>query len=793
MLRAGIAPATFAGLTLVLFHAVLFQLGNRIPSAPGGDLFMQFLPWRDFGFSQLRHGNFALWNPYVYGGTPYFAGFQAALLYPPNWLHLLLPLTTAINWIIAIHFFAAGYFTYLWCRGRYASIGASILAGIMFMFSGPYFLHVYAGHLPHLCIMVWVPLLFLSLDKLNETGSLKWCLLGSLAVGMQMFAGHPQYLYYTGLASLLYIAITSIRSRHRFALGGGYIIIYVAATLLGAVQLLSGVQAAGESVRAGGTNFGFASMFALPPENLLTFLAPGFLGKLPLSSNDANAITYFGRCYLWEMSVFVSISGLVLFFFGAVVRWRKCLCLLVMIGVTLALALGRHLPLYRPLYDFLPEYNHLRGVSKFTFPMCLFICVIAGHGFDTILAQRRTLSVGAIITGIAAIVLAITALALAPSASGSPHGIWTALIGLIGYSGESYLPSQTFRNATFIRDTSKIAAHAIGWAAATLGAITLLLAGARQKPLLAYGLIVLATVELFIFARQNLSINPADSNYPTAWLDRIRATPGDYRVVHCTRPDGDEDQFVDEGMSLGIQSVWGYDPGVMKRYAETLYSAQGINPDVANQYLHISKGSLGLFQMLRCRFALQWQGDVPTVAEIFSPLPVAQLVSNWVVLPVRDDALHMIDSNDFDPRKTVILESSPGVDPSEDGVRGPAEVVASSTDWVEIRTTIPTPAMLLITNNYSTGWRVIPLETTSQTDYRIIPANYTLMAIPLQAGSHHLRIEYRPAAFVIGKWISIAALIGYAACLLGVAIQKSHLPLRLSFRRSRLSGPTTVR
>ena len=176
--------------------------------------------------------------------------------------------------------------------------------------------------------------------------------------------------------------------------------------------------------------------------------------------------------------------------------------------------------------------------------------------------------------------------------------------------------------------------------------------------------------------------------------------------------------------------------------------------------------------MLRCRVALGWQGDLHSTMELDSPLPVAQLVPNWVVREKRDAALALINAPDFDPRKMVVLESSPGIVADQDGVSGPAEVVDSSTDWVEIRTTTPAPNILLITNNFSAGWRVVPLETTSQTQYRIIPANFTLMAIPLRAGSHHLRIEYLPMAFRVGKWISIIAVLGYAGIFSGWLIRR---------------------
>src|SRR6476646_1855041 len=100
--RAIIAPIVFGVLTLIVFGNVLFTAdAARVSAAPGTDVALQFIAWRDFGFTQLAHGNLPLWNPHIFGGTPYFAGFQSALLYPPNWLHLVMPLGRAINWINA--------------------------------------------------------------------------------------------------------------------------------------------------------------------------------------------------------------------------------------------------------------------------------------------------------------------------------------------------------------------------------------------------------------------------------------------------------------------------------------------------------------------------------------------------------------------------------------------------------------------------------------------------------------------------------------------------------------------
>ena len=72
------------------------------------------------------------------------------------------------------------------------------------------------------------------------------------------------------------------------------------------------------------------------------------------------------------------------------------------------------------------------------------------------------------------------------------------------------------------------------------------------------------------------------------------------------------------------------------------------------------------------------------------------------------------------------------------------------------------PAILLVTDGWSKDWRAEAVGGTARQHYHVMPANYVLRAIPLQAGDHRIRLEYRPAAFVIGKWISLAAWLMFA-------------------------------
>ncbi|HTC22035.1 MAG TPA: hypothetical protein VK859_14355, partial [bacterium] len=144
------AAGLLALATAVLFHRFLSPFTQQILSVSGEDMTGQFIWWRQFGFDELKKGHLALWDPFLFSGAPYFGGFQCALLYPPNWLFMVLPLPFALNFTIALHGFLGGWFTFLWIKGRGSRSASALLAAFMFMFGAAFFLHIVPGHLPNL-------------------------------------------------------------------------------------------------------------------------------------------------------------------------------------------------------------------------------------------------------------------------------------------------------------------------------------------------------------------------------------------------------------------------------------------------------------------------------------------------------------------------------------------------------------------------------------------------------------------------------------------------------------------
>lgn len=736
-----LGPGLLMVLTAAMFGDILID-SRTILSSPRTDLFMQFISWREFGFGQLRDGHLALWNPYLFCGIPYFAGFQSALLYPLNLLYLLLPTGVATNGLIALHVFLAGLFVYFWGLRRGLQPMAAIVGGVLFMFSGPLFLHIYAGHLPNLCAMPWAPLLFLSIDGIYEGRKFKWCLLGMLSVSMQILAGHPQYVYYTAFAAVIYAAFRLVRSQGRLAVLIGLAAVFAGAAALTAVQLLPGMGASSLSIRGKGTSFEFAAMFSFPPENLITLILPTFFG-------DMDTIPYWGRCYLWEMSMFIGIVGLTLAIAGAIWGERRLrLFSLPMAIVLFLLSLGSHTPIFRILYEYVPGFSFFRGSSKFIFLTVLFLSMLAGVGLHSLLNTKEKYPRTALILWGCGLASVIGAFMFQNYAGKST--VWSGAMQAILATGESYLSPGTYYATDFINQAARGAARGMFANAAVLVILGGLFWGLKYNRRSIYVIALLAILEMFIFARSTrVTFEIEAAMMPH--LQRFFADhQGDYRVLNLANPN----------LALVTKKgdIWGYDPGVSRRYAEFMAYTQNKPPDSVTQYLTFKKGHF-LYRMLRLKYVLFTDGQNSKMVEVPAPLEHVRLIYNFEIVNGRDRIFRAM-SGDFDPSEKVILESQPDPMPSK---RKPAEtgkvlIVDSSTDHLTIQADIPSPAILLITDGYNEDWRAIALVGSAQTKYEVMPANYVLMAVPLSAGHHEFRLMYRPRAFVIGKWISISSL-----------------------------------
>jgi len=745
------ALAILLALALAIFADLLFGGGPRVLGHPASDLFLQYYAWRDFGFRELAQGNLALWNPHIFSGAPYLGGMQGAQLYPPNWIFLILPLAVAINWSIALHVFAIGAFMFLWMKQRGLTASASFLGGTLVMFSGAFFSHIFAGHLPQLCTMSWAPLIFCSIDALLRTRRVTWLLVGMFGVAMQILAGFPQYLFYTAIIAALYTTLRLLSDWNwRTALA--FVGIYIGGALLAAVQLLPAIQTTHETTRGLRLPFNFASMVAFPPENFVTLLAPNVFGEMA---------KYWGRWYLWETSLFIGVSGLALAVYAAIrCDLRSKLPALVIILVSLLLALGSYTPLFHFLYVWVPGFDRFRSISKFIFPASLFIILLAATGFDQLLRGK---TVGKAL--VAAVFASATALGLAAWWAGNTTS-WPALMNTARVTGESYLFPQLYSDTEFMTRSQNCAATSLGIATAVCLLLGIILFAARYKARVLFCVIPLAVAEMLVVASNSRPTSDSSAIVNEEEKNFLADHPGDYRIMNVNNPN--------TAMIIGAQDLWGYDATVMRRYAEFMTWTQGGDPNEAMSYVKLVQFD-PLFAMLRERYIFAQQRGKFEMEEAPVVMPHLQLISNYRVLQNRDAIFDAMRSETFDPTREVILESQPEPKPAESNNNGTARITATTTDSLTIEADVEQPSILLITDGYAASWRTVSLPGSTQAHYDLLPANYVLRAVPLATGHHLLRVEYRPIAFEIGKWISLICVVAFLVALVSCARASTSL------------------
>lgn len=714
-----LASGIFLLATLILCWPFLGPRGHIVLSKAVDDLANQSLWWRKFGFGEFAQGRFPLWNPRLFCGAPFFGDFQSALLYPPNWLYLVLPLPFAVNFGIALHVFLGGLFTYFWVLKRGAHPLSALMGGFLFMFGGAYFSRIVPGHLPNLCEMVWIPVILLAVDAYRTERKFHWLLLGMAGFALQVFAGHVQYLYYTAVFTAVY-AVCTMPAQKKIPFLSGFLLMGLGGALIGAVQLLAGWDAAAESLRNHKLPIDIVDIADMTPERLWCLVWPDLFGHW----ND-----YWGGGFYWEGVVVLGLTGFVLALFGIQSGHQPQKKFFIFSALFMALlAVGKRTPLFIAFYHWFPLFASFRGVGKVDILITLCLIALAVMGMDRVMKNpdqarqwAKPLFKGLVFMA----------------------GLSLVFYGVNFFAGPRLMSKWGHQAAgvsvDFLRSTL------------VLGILYLLCRFIPRHPSLRIALVVLACLEPFLFA---WNARPFfDYQVFQAKADAVerlyRDDPGDYRVL------ADSSNY-----TLGTKGfdIWGDDPVVPNRYAKFAAAVEQCDPDQAFMLKSQFQKFTPALGLVRLRYVLNEKGEgLEPEKETWKEAPRA-FVSDWWSVEPMDETIRDAARTGFDWRKTVLLETDPGISAQAVSLKAQVQVKDLSSDEMEITASLNKPAILVITDNYSRGWKASALPGSTQSSFKVLPADGFLRGIPLQAGNQHLLLEYRPWVFVIGKWISILSL-----------------------------------
>lgn len=372
------------GLTLLFFHQLAFT--DKILAR--GDTYNYFYPYWDVRNEAFRAGELPLWTPDIFMGAPLLANPQLGTYYPPNWLTAPFRAPLAIKLSILLHVVIAGWGMLLLFRTTvsYRRLPA-LVAAVIFAFGG--YMGAHVEQINQLQGLAWMPILFALFHRLlNGKKPLHYGLLMAIVWALQIFSGHTQTVFMTGVGLGmygLYVGWAQWREdRQLLRIPRAMVMLGLCAliaVMLAIPQLLPTLELTGMSNRGSGFNAQQATAFSL---------SPMIIGRALLPSYD---VALFG-----EYVTYIGIIGLGLAMWGMVAKppamenfgrgytlktqYHKWIWIIIAV-VGFGLALGRFNPLYLLLAE-LPGFNLFRVPARWLSLFTLSTAMLAGIGVQAL-------------------------------------------------------------------------------------------------------------------------------------------------------------------------------------------------------------------------------------------------------------------------------------------------------------------------------------------------------------------------------------------------------------------------
>lgn len=253
---------------------------------------------------------------------------------------------------------------------------------------------------------------------------------------------------------------------------------------------------------------------------------------------------------------------------------------------------------------------------------------------------------------------------------------------------------------------------------------------------------------------------------------RENSTTG-YRVFNLTDPQG---PFNDSRSSYYFKSIGGYNAAKLRRYQDLIdaHISSEINPmlkSIAQQgnrlfLMPADSTAYPVLNMMNMKYVVV-NPDNPMVVENPNAMGNAWFVDNVVVAqsPVEEsDALNSINLHTTLVTDARFQDFVKDFRPHHDSTAQIA-LTKYAPDYVEYDYTAAEDGMVIFSEiYYPYGWNAY-IDGNATDHFR---ANYTLRAMQVPAGTHHIRFEFRPAT--VEKWGKVAIACKYAMNLAILAI-----------------------
>ncbi len=438
---------TIGGRTLLptenLYQYEPFATYREVVKAPDvpynallSDLVLENLQWKSFIRESITNASIPLWNPHQFSGIPFLAAGQQSTFYPLSILYYVLPLPAAYGWFTVVQLWLAGAFMYLFMRGVGVGRFGGLLAGIVYQLSA--FFVISAVFQMIIASAVWLPLVLLAVELIiqqrpalrGRPATIPWVILGAIALGCNVLAGHVEITYYVLIIAGYYAAArlvfqwwsgrkTQTRSLIWLVQRGVWLVGMVVLGLgIGAIQFVPLFELASMNYRDGRASLEQVRGWAHPMRDVVQFLLPNFYGNpshhsywdvftgqtvtrltnaagQPITTIDWGIKNYVeGALYLGILPLALALYGIINSFVnrrGAAVvdnkpPYKGIFALLTVVALTLMFGL----PTYAILYYGFPGINQLHSPFRWIFGVTVGVAVLAGFGADALASAAKS-------------------------------------------------------------------------------------------------------------------------------------------------------------------------------------------------------------------------------------------------------------------------------------------------------------------------------------------------------------------------------------------------------------------
>ena len=738
------------------------------------DAVYQFEPMRRFAATEVRAGRLPLWRPGVYGGAPFLAQNQSAVLSPLRLLDYAWSSPSALAWREVLKAILGGLGAFLFFRlALRVGFPAATFGAWAFPVGG--FFVLWANH-PHTSVAIWLPWLLLATElTLKKPRGLAPAGL-AVVTAFALVSGHSGVAAHLLMGSALYalgrlIAEPSFRRTGSLAmLLGGWLL----GAMLSAPQTLPTLEYLAASVRiadrvSGAVETRPAGLVALAQlvfpyylgssgegllylgeGNRLESAAMGYAGLLvTLGFLPMGLGTRRGRPFVWFIALFV-IVGLAQ--------------ILGVPGLSNLLSLG-------PLATL--RNHRLVLLTGFA---CLSGAVLGTEALLAGAVPPRWLR-----RAMVALCLVVTAgmlvRALLPPVALRSLFEQVRRLALAGQPIPAPLGDPDF----LVRAASRLAWFALAGAFLSAGCVVFWLFVSVHKVVLVAGAV--AVLELVFMAR---GVNPQRDPalyYPAipALTELLGKPWGRAICMGCMPPDL---------MTMtGLSDLRGYDGADPMRWTGLLelFRAPGARPVPHARLLNFTpRLPSPIADLLGLRYLVHRGVPAPGTT-VVSQSPDYYVVENPAALPrafvperveaVRSGSagLATLLRRDFDGRRIAVLET---LQPLPEGtMRGNATVVADQNTRLLLDVQMQTPGVVVIADRWDPGWKA----TFNGVEVPVLRADFDLRAVVLPLASGRLELRYVPESFLLGLRVAAAAI---AICGL--------LAARSLYRRRRVPASVTA-